>query len=38
MGMQSPEYEAMPIGDLCDMIVGALEESRMLAVRAPKER
>jgi len=36
MGMQAPEYEAMPIGDLCDMIVGALEESRMLAVALQK--
>ena len=36
MGVQSPEYEAMLIGDLCDMIVGALEESRMLAVALQK--
>jgi len=36
MGVQSPEYEAMPVGDLCDMIVGALEESRMLAVALQK--
>jgi DinB superfamily len=36
MGMQAPEYEAMPINDLCDMIVGALEETRMLAVALQK--
>ena len=36
MGVQSPEYEAMPIDDLCDMIVGALEETRMLAVALQK--
>ncbi|SRR6266545_395287 len=36
MGVQSAEYEGMPIDDLCDMIVGALEESRMLAVALQK--
>jgi DinB superfamily len=36
MGMQAPEYEAMAVGDLCDMIVGAIEESRMLAVALQK--
>jgi hypothetical protein len=36
MGMQAPEYETMAVGDLCDMIVGALEETRMLAVALQK--
>jgi hypothetical protein len=36
MGMHAPEYEVMPVGDLCDMIVGALEETRMLAVALQK--
>ena len=36
MGMQAPEYEGVPISDLCDMIVGALEESRMLAMALQK--
>jgi hypothetical protein len=36
MGMQSPQHEAMAINDLCDMMVGALEETRMLAIALQK--